>query len=134
MQYRESNIFSYVNSVNSTLALHMQFTKKLSSCTTWVSNLKVHYSVSYSYFSFHLPAIQLFILTWEKNCEHIHAFFYKQRFFSTQPRCCLTFSRIELQMLLRCCLLRITICTETHFMFSIFVSMSRPTSINVVSL
>ena len=31
-------------------------------------------------------------------------FFNKQRFFSTQPQCCLTFSWIELQMLLRRCL------------------------------
>ena len=32
-------------------------------------------------------------------------FFYKQRYFSTQPQYCLTFSRIKLQMLLRCCLI-----------------------------
>ena len=35
--------------------------------------------------------------------------FYKQHFFPTQPLCCLTFSWIQFQMLLRCCLLYITI-------------------------
>ena len=41
-------------------------------------------------------------------------FFSKQRFFSTQPRCCLTFSITELQMLLRCCLMRISIIIHLH--------------------
>ena len=35
--------------------------------------------------------------------------FYKQLFFSTQPQCCLTFSWIELKMLLRCCLTHVTV-------------------------
>ena len=35
--------------------------------------------------------------------------FYKQRFFSTQPQCCLAFSWIKFQILLRCCLIHITI-------------------------
>ena len=30
-------------------------------------------------------------------------FFYKQRFFSTQPQYCFTFSWIELQIMLKCC-------------------------------
>ena len=43
-------------------------------------------------------------------CENtLHAHFYKQRFLSTQPQCCLTFSWIEIQMLLRCCLRDIAI-------------------------
>ena len=32
--------------------------------------------------------------------QQLHSFFYKQRFFSAQPQCCLTFSWIELKMLL----------------------------------
>ena len=36
-------------------------------------------------------------------------FFYKQRFFSIQPHCCLTFSSIELEMLLKCCLMHVGI-------------------------
>ena len=32
---------------------------------------------------------------------HTHCF-YKQRFFLTQPQCCLAFSYIELKMLLSC--------------------------------
>ena len=39
----------------------------------------------------------------------VNAFFYKQRFFLSQPQCRLTFSLIELQMLLRCCLIHMTI-------------------------
>ena len=44
-------------------------------------------------------------------------FFYGQRFFSTQPQCCLTFSWIELQMLLRCCLAYISIIRVKHFLY-----------------
>ena len=47
-------------------------------------------------------------------------------FFSTQLQCCLNFSRIELQMLLRCSLVHHY--PETHFIFKIFVTMSRPMS------
>ena len=39
--------------------------------------------------------------------KNLQAFFYKQRIFSAQPQCCLTFSWIEVHMLLKCCLLRI---------------------------
>ena len=49
---------------------------------------------------------------------NIHAFFYKQRFFSTHPRCCLTFSWIELQMLLKCCLIHLTIIIRRHILYS----------------
>ena len=35
--------------------------------------------------------------------------FYKQRPFSTHPQCCLTFAFIEIQMLLRCCLIDLNI-------------------------
>ena len=47
----------------------------------------------------------------------LHGFFYKQRFFSTEPQCCLTFSWIELQMLLSCCLIHISIITVRHFLY-----------------
>ena len=43
--------------------------------------------------------------------------------FSTQPQCCLTFSRIELQMFLKCCLTHNHHYIETHFAFSIFMPM-----------
>ena len=48
--------------------------------------------------------------------KNMHAFFYKQRFFSTQPQCCLTFSWIELQTFLRCCLVHISIIILGHFL------------------
>ena len=46
-------------------------------------------------------------------------FFYKQRFsfFLSQPHCCLTFSWIELQMLLRCCLIHKSIIILRHFLY-----------------
>ena len=47
----------------------------------------------------------------------LHAFCYKPRFFSTQPQGCLTFSWIELQMLLRYCLIHIIIMILRHFLY-----------------
>ena len=47
----------------------------------------------------------------------IQAFFYKQHFFSTQPQCCLTFLWIELQVLLWCCLIHISIIILRHFLY-----------------
>ena len=47
-------------------------------------------------------------------------FFYKQRFFSTQPQRCLAFSWIELHMLLRCCLLHIGIIIVRHFLYLVY--------------
>ena len=58
--------------------------------------------------------------------------FYKQRFFSTHLQCCLTFSWIELEMLLRSCLINIGIIILRHFLY--FVSMPRLRSIYVVSI
>ena len=54
-----------------------------------------------------------------KFSKEIHAFFNKKRFFffSTQPQCCLTSSWIELQMLLRCCLIHITIIILRHILY-----------------
>ena len=49
-------------------------------------------------------------------------FFYKQRFFSTQPQCCLTFSWIELQMSLSCCLIHTGIIILRHFLYLIYLS------------
>ena len=63
-------------------------------------------------------------------------FFFRSNLFSTEPLCCLTFSWIELQMFLRCCSIQITITSlywDTFFIFSIFVSMSRPRSVYVAS-
>ena len=58
----------------------------------------------------------------------------KQRFFSTQPQCCLTFSWFELQILLRCWLIHLKIIIMRHFIFIILVSSSRSLSIYVMSL
>ena len=48
-------------------------------------------------------------------------FFYKQCLFSTQPQCCLTFSWIELQMLLRCCLIHISIIILRHLLYLLYL-------------
>ena len=56
--------------------------------------------------------------------------FYKQRIFSTQPQCCLTFLRIEPQMLLKCCLLHIDMILPRHVIFCLFVSISNSMSFN----
>ena len=59
-------------------------------------------------------------------------FFYRQRFFSTQPQCCLAFLWIEIQMLLRSCLIDIAIIILRHILYLVFMSMPRPRSIHVV--
>ena len=56
---------------------------------------------------------------------HLHGCFHKQRFFSTKPQCCFTFSWIELQMLLRCCLIHQSIIILRHLILTVFLSMSR---------
>ena len=48
-------------------------------------------------------------------------FFHMQRFFSTQPQCCSTFLWIELQMLLRCCLIHISIIILRHFLYLLYL-------------
>ena len=52
---------------------------------------------------------------------HIHAFFYKQRVFSTQSQCCLTLSWIELQMLFRCCLINKGIIIVRHIIHLLYL-------------
>ena len=47
-------------------------------------------------------------------------FFHKQHFFSTQPQCCLNFWWIEVQMLLRWCLLLISIIILRHFLYLVY--------------
>ena len=64
----------------------------------------------------------------------LHGFLYKQRFFSTHPQRCLAFSRIGLQMLLRCGLIHITIIIHFTFYIWYIVSMSMPRSIKQAHL
>ena len=51
----------------------------------------------------------------------IDAFFISKVFFSTQPQRCLTFSWIEFQMLLRCCLIHITIIILRHILYLFYL-------------
>ena len=57
------------------------------------------------------------------RCKTTTRFFYKQRFFSTQPQCCSSFSWIELQILLTCCLVYNHHHTEKRFIFNLFSSL-----------
>ena len=51
-----------------------------------------------------------------KEAYILHAFLYATFFFSAQPYCCLTFSWTELEMLLRCCLIYISIIILRHML------------------
>ena len=48
-------------------------------------------------------------------------FFWKATLVSTQLQCCLTFSWVELQMLLRCCLIHKSIITLKHFLYLLYL-------------
>ena len=48
-------------------------------------------------------------------------FFIWNTLFSTMPHCCLTFSWIGLQVLLRCCLIHISIITLKHFLYLLYL-------------
>ena len=54
--------------------------------------------------------------------KHTRFFFCKQRFFSTQPQCCLTFLWIELQVFLRCCLIHISIIVLRYILHLVYLS------------
>ena len=87
----------------------------------------LHMKIICQRFNVKKPLMFWGIRTWDTS------FFYEQRSFSTQPQFCLTFSWIELQMLLRCCLYKHHH-TESPFMFTVFVPKSRPRSIHVSSV
>ena len=62
-------------------------------------------------------------------------FYTSNAFFSTQPLVLLNFLWAELQILLRCCFIRLSIHhNDILFTFSIIVSISRHRSIHVVSM
>ena len=47
--------------------------------------------------------------------------FYKRRFFQTQLQCCLYFSWIELQILLRRCLIHMSIIILRHYLYLLYL-------------
>ena len=66
--------------------------------------------------------IRSFLITGKsKFLNKAHTFFYKQRYFSAQPHFCLTFSWIEVQMLLGCCLIHINIFILNHFLYLLYL-------------
>ena len=77
-----------------------------------------------------------FLLPWLRECLQVQEirnnpksfalscytrFFHKQRFFSTRSQCCLTFLWIELQMLLRCCFIQVSIIIPRHFWYLLYL-------------
>ena len=81
-------------------------------------------------------SLQIMLLSCYFHAPHLIMNFLREviqetRFFSTQPQCCLTFSWIEFQMLLRCCLIHINVIILRHLLF---VSMSRTWFIYVLSV
>ena len=48
-------------------------------------------------------------------------FFISNAFFSTQTQCCLTFSKTEVQILLRCCLMHISIIILRLFIYLLYL-------------
>ena len=59
-----------------------------------------------------ITTFQHYIYTRPTTC-----FFYKQCVFSTKPQCCLTVSWIEPGMLLRCCLIHISMIILRHVLY-----------------
>ena len=59
-----------------------------------------------------------------------YTLFYKERFFSTQPQCCLTFAMNLASNVARCCLIHISIMILRHF----YLLMSRARTIYIVSM
>ena len=69
---------------------------------------------------FCLPTLEFRIWKHYRRKTLYTLFFYKQRFFLSQPQCCLTFSGIELQMLLSCCLIYVSIIILRHSLYLIY--------------
>ena len=53
--------------------------------------------------------------------KYKYTLFHEQRSFSMEPQCCSTLSCIELQMLLRCCLIHITIIILRHILYLVYL-------------
>ena len=62
-----------------------------------------------------------FFFLHEKSSVYIARFFYKQRVFSLQSQCCSTFSWIELKILLRFCLIHVTITMLRHILYLVYL-------------
>ena len=77
-----------------------------------ITQQKVSYTGPYS-----ATAVQALF----KSSLWITHFFISNAFFVIQPQCCLTFSWIELQMLLRCCLIHKSITIMRRFLYLLYL-------------
>ena len=115
------------------------FKEKWKSWKSWKSFPFMSYPKKYIYLAdidIHLYIyIYIYIKSMKRKLIWINVWcytlFYKQHFSSTQPQCCFTFSWIGIKVLLMCCLIHISIIIRRHLLF---VSVSRPRSIYVVSI
>ena len=106
------------------------------SSTKWVKMLEYYVNFSipdkiWSSLQFPLKdskCLSMFIVSLDSSFFSISIYLKKEqkpflaaRFFSTQPQCCLTFSWIKPQMLLRCCLVHISIIIMRHFLYFLYL-------------
>ena len=74
-----------------------------------------------SYAAVYMRKPKYFFFLHEKSSVYIARFFYKQRVFSLQSQCCSTFSWIELKILLRFCLIHVTITMLRHILYLVYL-------------
>ena len=74
------------------------------------------------------------VLTWTKLVNSVRAFFISNAFFATQTQCCLTFSWIELQMLLRFSLIHIATMILRHIFYLVYLCPSLDESLFMLCL
>ena len=84
--------------------------KKNNNWNKWNQKVKLIKRLSFSIYYIYIICIHIYMYTYTR-------FFYKQRFSSTQPQCCLTFLWIELQLLLSCCLTYKNNMILRHFLY-----------------
>ena len=89
------------------------------SAQIFLAYLKVFFQSSSHFFSFLSFWVRL-LLAKNDMMIGLHAF-YKQRVFWTPPQYCLTLSWIELQMLLRRCLIHIAIFVPGHILYLVYL-------------
>ena len=83
------------------------------------------------------PAVRFDFVKKNKNLfSHVilHVLFYKQHFFLTQRECCLTFLWTELQMLLRCCFIHMSIIILKDILYLVCLGPHLDIGLYVVSM
>ena len=87
-------------------------------CAIWY-HLYIFKNVKYTHRGVSLMDTWTFGYTW--TFFKLFKWFKLEHFFSTQRQCCLTFSWIELQMLLRSCLIHMSIIILRHVLYWLYL-------------